>query len=220
MIDFHACSWPAPLSSHDGSLAAHFDKLNEPAFSRALQAGAGLPPGQQQPQGRAGREPAAPPVPCPPPLAAYVWPALVARAAPQLGAARRLPCRPTGLPSLTSCFRVCVPAGDRGGDGGGRRRAPARPLLLTLPAPPRAAARKGEPPSWFAPGLAQTSACACRCRCASVEAGAALKLHPSCACSACSSTQTWQRRRAATRWRLGCARCARWPTSSATRERE
>lgn len=37
MIDFHACSWPAPLSSHDGSLAAHFDKLNEPAFSRALQ---------------------------------------------------------------------------------------------------------------------------------------------------------------------------------------
>ncbi|KAL4446687.1 hypothetical protein ABPG77_007931 [Micractinium sp. CCAP 211/92] len=37
MIDFHACSWPAPLSSQDDSLAAHFDELNEPAFSQAVQ---------------------------------------------------------------------------------------------------------------------------------------------------------------------------------------
>lgn len=37
MLDFHVCSWPEPLNSHDDSLAAHFDAMNEPAFSEALQ---------------------------------------------------------------------------------------------------------------------------------------------------------------------------------------
>lgn len=48
MIDFHACSWPAPLSSQDDSLAAHFDELNEPAFSQAVQVGAELARGRRQ----------------------------------------------------------------------------------------------------------------------------------------------------------------------------
>ncbi|KAL4854508.1 hypothetical protein ACK3TF_004685 [Chlorella vulgaris] len=39
MLDFHVCSWAsAPhLNAHDESLAAHFDALNEPAFSAALK---------------------------------------------------------------------------------------------------------------------------------------------------------------------------------------
>lgn len=39
MLDFHVCSWRSQpgLSTEDDSLAAHFDKLNEPAFSAALQ---------------------------------------------------------------------------------------------------------------------------------------------------------------------------------------
>lgn len=38
MIDFHACQWPNGLNSADDSLADYFDALNEPAFSKALQA--------------------------------------------------------------------------------------------------------------------------------------------------------------------------------------
>ena len=39
MLDFHVCSWRSQpgLSADDESLAAHFDKLNEPTFSAALQ---------------------------------------------------------------------------------------------------------------------------------------------------------------------------------------
>eukprot|EP00887_Chlorella_sp_A99_P003452 scaffold7.g3452.t1 len=40
MLDFHVCSWAsAPgLSTHDDSLAAHFDALNDPAFGAMLAA--------------------------------------------------------------------------------------------------------------------------------------------------------------------------------------
>ena len=39
MLDFHVCSWKSVphLSPDNDSLAAHFDALNEPAFSAALQ---------------------------------------------------------------------------------------------------------------------------------------------------------------------------------------
>ena len=39
MLDFHVCSWKSVphLSPDNDSLAAHFDALNEPAFSTALQ---------------------------------------------------------------------------------------------------------------------------------------------------------------------------------------
>lgn len=41
MLDFHVCSWGegSGLSAHDDSLARHFDGLNDPAFSAALQVG-------------------------------------------------------------------------------------------------------------------------------------------------------------------------------------
>ncbi|EFN56980.1 hypothetical protein CHLNCDRAFT_21755 [Chlorella variabilis] len=51
MLDFHVCSWAsAPhLSPHNDSLALHFDALNEPAFSRALQEQAAAAGGARPP---------------------------------------------------------------------------------------------------------------------------------------------------------------------------
>lgn len=41
MLDFHVCSWKSQpgLSPDDDTLAAHFDGLNEPVFTRTLQVG-------------------------------------------------------------------------------------------------------------------------------------------------------------------------------------
>ena len=39
MLDFHVCSWRSVpgLSAHDTTLAAHFDRMNDPSFDEALR---------------------------------------------------------------------------------------------------------------------------------------------------------------------------------------